>query len=107
MAVNPVAPVPTSTLNDNWFPLQLTPENDELFRPSSQVSNCRAEIIGTPWAVRRGEQLVVVERLRIVGVHVRRERAVVAERPEGVVEQGVEVERVGLPDSSVIWVAAW
>jgi hypothetical protein len=30
------------------FPLQLIEPKDEEFRPSTQVNNCDAEIIGTP-----------------------------------------------------------
>jgi hypothetical protein len=45
-----LAPAPTATLKLSWFPLQARPANDELFRPSSQVSICFADTTGTPCA---------------------------------------------------------
>ena len=54
-----------------------------------------------------GDDRVRAGVLRRVGVHVRREDAVVALRPERAVEQRLDVLRVVDPDSSVICVAAW
>ena len=42
------APVACVMLKVSVFPLQLIEPNEEEFRPSSQVSNCRDEMIGTP-----------------------------------------------------------
>jgi hypothetical protein len=50
IAVSPLAPLPTLTVNDSWLLLQVMPENDEAFRPSSQFSIWREETMGTPCA---------------------------------------------------------
>jgi hypothetical protein len=52
MARKPLAPAPAVTVKFSTVPLQLKALKDELFLPSSQVSICRDETMGTPraWA---------------------------------------------------------
>ena len=92
----PFAPAAWVTLKLSLFPLQETPSNEDWLRPSSQVSICRAETTGTPCDKRRGDDRVRSRARGAVGVHVRGEDAVVALGAERLVEQRVDVERVGL-----------
>ena len=48
MARSPFAPEPTLIVKVSADPFHASDENDEPLRPSSQVSNCAAEISGTP-----------------------------------------------------------
>src|SRR5262245_15556889 len=50
IACNPLAPTPTFTVKPSVVPSQVSDANDDAFRPSSHVSICRAETIGTPRA---------------------------------------------------------
>src|SRR5919107_4868932 len=50
IAVSPLAPAPTLTVNDNVLAFQDIPENEDPLRPFSHSSICRAVTIGTPWA---------------------------------------------------------
>ena len=51
MALSPTAVRSADTVNVSEVPFHDCEENDEALRPSSQVSICRDDTTGTPWAL--------------------------------------------------------